>query len=582
MRKFLNLKDITEIISRINNSGDTLSLLNSIIDITREALDCEGCSLLLYDPNEENLKFFIARGAKSTSLISLEVPKGRGIAGYVLESKKAVIVNDAENDPRIYREIDREVDYITKKLMASPMITRNETVGVLEAVNPINNEDFSNDDLDILCFLSEIASTAIYNRQLFESQNSRIKEINGLYLISKQLTEADSLEEFVKISGTCIAEILEIESLSFFIKKDDNSNWQHVFNLGLSIPEESYLEQIDKSIEIKNLMKTGKPIQLNVDNFEVGFHESKSQHNKTNTLIPVYFQDEMRGILSVKDKKNEKEIEKHDLKLLMIFVNHITEMYRAMIAKEEREKLDQIRRDLLLAGKIQKYSLVEVPEVLQGMKLAMSYYSCKEIGGDFYDIVHHSSTLLSFVIADVSGKGIPAALFMEFSKTILSTELSRNIGPGLSLKVSHQTLQNKFNPSMHVEVMVVQVDTLRKKFRYASAGHNRQIYYNSRKDKIEVLRAKGIPLGSKINFYDFETKEINFSNDDFIVLYTDGITECMNDKKDMFGEERLIHLIYKNKSESPEFIKNQIETHINEHRGDLDLNDDYTIFIIKF
>lgn len=581
MRKFLKLSEITEIISRINNSGDIYSLLNSIIDITREALQCEGCSLLLYDANEENLKFYIARGAKSNSLVSLEVPKGRGIAGYVLETRKALIVNDAGSDPRVYREIDKEIDYTTKKLMASPMITRQNIVGVIEAVNPINDVDFNPEDLDVLCFLSEIASTAIYNRHLIESQNSRIKEINGLYLISKQLTEAESFEDFVRISGTCIAEILETERLSFFIKTNKNSGWELVFNLGLPIPGDKYLVEMDENKEVIKMFETGTAIQLNAPFFDKELEQEKSL-KKSYTFIPVFFDNEMKGILSVIDKKYDKEIEKHDLKLLMILVNHITEVYRAMIAKEEREKLNQIQRDLSLAGKIQKYSLVEVPTYLQGLTLAMSYYSSREIGGDFYDIIHHSSTLLSFVIADVSGKGIPAALFMEFSKTILSTELSKNIGPGLSLKVSHQILQNKFNPSMHVEVMVVQVDTLRGKIRYASAGHNRQLFYNSKTDKIEILRARGIPLGSKINFYDFETKDISFSKNDIIILYTDGITECMNEEREMYGEERLIELFIKNKNETPETIKNEIEKGINAHRGSLEFNDDYTIFIIKF
>jgi serine phosphatase RsbU (regulator of sigma subunit) len=129
--------------------------------------------------------------------------------------------------------------------------------------------------------------------------------------------------------------------------------------------------------------------------------------------------------------------------------------------------------------------------------------------------------------------------------------------------------------------MIIQVDLALKIIRYASAGHNRQLYYDSKKNEIELLKAKGVPLGSKLKFSDFELVEKPFSEGDLIVLYTDGITECINSKREMFGEDRLVSIVIEECKSKPETIKNKIVTSIDEFRKNIDLPDDYTILIIR-
>ncbi len=583
MKRILKLEDLTRIVSRINNSEDITSLLNSIIETTKNALNCEGCSLLLYDKEEENLVFYVARGEKSDELLSLHVPRGKGVAGMVMENRVPIIINSAETDPRVYREIDNYINYTTKNIIAAPMITRGKLVGVIEGVNSLDEEKFTDEDLKIFIFLSEVAAMAIHNKQLLVSQETRIKEINGLFQVSQALKDAHDLENFMNIAGLCIADILEAERVSFFLKSNTVGKWKLIFNKGIPVPNEEYYLDENNSEIIKKIFITKEPLLVENTNHTEDLNVNHPERYKSKSFIsiPVFFRDEMRGILSVTDKKNKKSFEKHDLKLLMILVSQITEVYKSMIAREEKEKYIALQRDLNIAGKIQKFSLAEIPEELQGMELAKSYVSSKEIGGDFYDIIQHRDDLYSFVIADVAGKGIPAALFMEFSKTILGAEIVKNISPSLSLKASHELLQKKFEPLMHVEVMIVQVDLALKVIRYASAGHNRQLYYDSKKNEIELLKAKGVPLGSKLKFSDFQLVEKPFTEGDLIVLYTDGITECINSKREMFGEDRLVSIVIEECKSKPETIKNKIVTSIDEFRENIDLPDDYTILIIR-
>jgi signal transduction protein with GAF and PtsI domain len=124
-RKQISFDRIFQITSIINSSQDLKSLLDTIMETIKDVLDTEGCSLLLYIKEEDCLIFHTSRGEKSDLLPSLKVPKGKGIAGLVLETLEPIIANDAESDPRIYREIDRSVGFVTRNLICVPMIGSN-------------------------------------------------------------------------------------------------------------------------------------------------------------------------------------------------------------------------------------------------------------------------------------------------------------------------------------------------------------------------------------------------------------------------------------------------------------------------
>ena len=136
-RKQISFDRIFQITSIINSSQDLKSLLDTIMETIKDVLDTEGCSLLLYIKEEDCLIFHTSRGEKSDLLPSLKVPKGKGIAGLVLETLEPIIANDAESDPRIYREIDRSVGFVTRNLICVPMIAQGDVQGVVEAVNTI-------------------------------------------------------------------------------------------------------------------------------------------------------------------------------------------------------------------------------------------------------------------------------------------------------------------------------------------------------------------------------------------------------------------------------------------------------------
>lgn len=582
MRKEFTLNQFASLVASINTEQNLDSLLNRIIALTKDALDCEGCSLLLYNKEEDCLEFHVSQGNKSERLISLKVPKGQGLAGYIMKTLEPVLVNDAQLDERLYKAIDETVGFQTRNLIGVPMLARGNFIGVLEAVNTNDKRDFEQKDIELLQHISEISAIAIHNRFLYNELEERFYEINALLKISQSLSQVRDLSEFLNACGEAISEFLGISRISF-ITQSSQGKWKIRYAKGIPFSEQEIV--IDGSSRILSQVISGKkPILVeNIKKEELEkfpFHENY----KTKSFIsfPVIWNDHIVGILNLTDKWNQKSFTKNDLKIIKIITNYMLEVYQTLMAKLENERYQQLQRDLDTARKFQLYSLSKIPSRIEDMEIAIYYESCNEIGGDFYDIVYNKNGVHTFSIGDVSGKGITSALFMELAKTVLHNEISRNQSLKLAILNAHRILQEALDKKMMVEVMSVQVNSKKRIFNYVSAGHNRQFYYNAKEKNLELLRGRGIPLGSKLSIVEFEEKSIPYNSGDILLLYTDGITEERNKHGEIFGEERLINLFLKNILKQPKEILSTLLEEAEHFRGYQKISDDYSLLLIKF
>ncbi|MDX1960772.1 MAG: SpoIIE family protein phosphatase [Leptospiraceae bacterium] len=581
MKKNLTLEELARIVAKINTSEDIMSLLDYIIETTIMILDTEGCSLLLYKKEDDSLEFYVSRGEKSESLLSLHVPRGKGIAGYVMETRESIIVNDAQNDPRLYKDIDAKVGYTTKNLVCVPMLSRGEFIGVIETVNSLDRDYFDESDLATLTNIAEISAVAIQNRFLLDELENRLKEINGLFQISARIKEIKEPKEFFMEAGKSFCEVLGVERVSFAYYSRNTSEWRLAFSIGLPFQEKTFSLKSSSPV-FKRVIEEGEPLLVeNTQKENIEFPNSENYKTKSFLCIPIKQEGEVIGIVSLTDKVNRKQFNKNDQKLAGILVHHVTESFNSMNQRVQRENHELLKRDLSIASQIQQYSLPELPETLNGLQLTSSYQASREIGGDFYDLIYHNDHIFTFLIADVAGKGISAALYMEYSKTVLSSEINKNNNLNDAFEECHKQFRKKFTSRVHVEVMAVKIDTKKRIFRFASGGHNRQLFFSKEKNDFILLRTKGIPIGSNFQNPNFSEEEMSYKIGDMIILYTDGITEAKNKSNQMFGEERLMTIVKINQNKPVAEISNKIKKSVEVFTGTTELEDDTTLVIIR-
>ncbi len=577
----LTLGLISEITSKINSMEDLQSLLTTIIDTTKRVLNTDGCSLLLYDKDEDCLVFNVTAGDKKEILSKLKVPRGKGIAGIVLESLKPEIVNDATNDIRIYKNIDDQAGFKTINLICVPMLANGEVQGVLEAVNSNDRRDFTEKDIKVLRYLSDLAAISIRNRKLIDALEARANELNTLFQISQSLSNIIDLNQFLESTVKSITAIMKAEKVGILFQGSDSKGYDYINFHGFpeSIQDlKTGTGPLDRILE--SVRNVGQTVTLQPNSSSVAEGISKLGFFKKHLIVlPIQRNRETLGILLVADQIDRTSFDEGEIRILSTISNQIAEAFTTLIVKDQSEKLKYIQRDLQVAAQIQKNSLPIIPDSYGELEFSAYYKASRDIGGDFYDLVIHSPTEISVMIADVSGKGTPAALFMELSKTILSSEVSRISSPSEALARTNHILQEKSTFVLFVTVMLVRINTVAKTLTYATAGHNRQFLYRKKQKDISLLSGKGTPLG--IGKTDFSEHTVDYEPGDYLILYTDGVTEVMNPKEELYEEERFIEDLLKMKEDSPKEIQAKIVEITNEFQGTAEQHDDYTLFIIK-
>lgn len=269
---------------------------------------------------------------------------------------------------------------------------------------------------------------------------------------------------------------------------------------------------------------------------------------------------------------------------IFIFAYMISNRIREKETKEERDKyydeLEEKKYELKIAYKIQKSFLPDsIPEI-KGFQLSALNIPAKEVGGDFYDFIPISDDKMGIVIADVSGKSVPAALFMALSRTVVRAKAKGNPQVAEVIREANKMIAEDSKTSMFVTFFYGILDEKEKNLKYVNAGHNPPLYFNDHGDDLFMLKARGMALGV-MEEISLEEKEITLDKGDVVVFYTDGITEAMNKDKQLFGEERLLEEIKRNHHLSAEEITEKIQNSVLEFCGKEPQFDDITLVVLK-
>ncbi len=205
------------------------------------------------------------------------------------------------------------------------------------------------------------------------------------------------------------------------------------------------------------------------------------------------------------------------------------------------------------------------------------------VGGDFFDFFMLDDNKYAVLMADISGKGIPAALFMGAARNIIRAQSKINNTPAALLKNSNDLIFQESEFGMFVTLFYAIVDPSNNLITYASAGHNNQILIKKKEKKAIKLQARGKPLGM-FNDIEFTEKIVLYEPGDILLLFTDGVVELMGDDDlDIeIGEKKLSKKAFKMSDSDPWEIINHFKQELHTSTIKDEFKDDFTLFVIKF
>lgn len=260
-------------------------------------------------------------------------------------------------------------------------------------------------------------------------------------------------------------------------------------------------------------------------------------------------------------------------------VSHLTNLIES---EKTKGKLEGILYELNVASEIQQSILPRDFIKDENIDLYAKMTAAKEIGGDFYDFfwIDDEKTKLAVIIADVSGKGVPAALFMTVSRTLIRANASTNLTTGQTFTNANKTLERDNTNMMFVTAFYGILDTKQGTLTYTNAGHNPPQLV--RKDKVESMTEKhGMALGV-MGDQTYEQNTIELEPNDLLFLYTDGVTEAEKQDGQFFEETKLVEDLESNRGLAASEIINTIGTSVIDFAAGWPQSDDITMLALRF
>jgi len=409
----------------------------------------------------------------------------------------------------------------------------------------------------------------------------------SLLLFSEELPYLDNMRKVIEKIGNSVKETMGIDNLNVWFKdKDYYKILQSEFEADKGNEKVIHKgENFDEAFSA--LFKKDKEPKLLNDVYlmELKLSEEQKEIIKKENLvlsIPIYIKGSLIGAMNFGQKPSGKAYSEEDIDLLKTLASQAAISFENSRLQQEKISKQKIEEELQIARKIQMGLLPQSIDSIAGVEVSGFYNPAKLIGGDFYDIIKLSDKRMLIVVADVSGKGIPAALYMSKVQAMIQFAATIFNSPKEILIEVNKLIHKKIDKKSFITAIIALFDLDTMTVKICRAGHNPVIY--STNGVFNILKSNGMGLGleSEKHFEShLDETEIKIKEDNMFVFYSDGLTEAMNKSRDEFGTDNVLDILNDNRQHTCSVIQKEIINSVNTFRGLAEQNDDITLVITK-
>ncbi len=324
-------------------------------------------------------------------------------------------------------------------------------------------------------------------------------------------------------------------------------------------------------------VKTGQGVIVSDVTTDPRYMNARDE-TRSEMVAPIRIGSEVIGAFNLESDEPDA-YEQEDMELLTAFAAQAAVAIERTQLHEEVLEKRRLEGEVIIGQRIQRTFLPERNPEVPHFDIAGANYSSELVGGDYYDYIRIADQHLGIVIGDVSGKGIAAALIMASFRASLIAEIRNNYAIRTVFAKVNKLLWESVEPDRFVTAIYGVLDLQNRRLTYVNAGHNPALLYRTEADRFELLDATG-PLLGTFEAATFKERQVEIPAGDLLVLYTDGVTEAMNQAGELFGEERLRDVIRARKQETAATVVRGIWETVRAYRAG-EQDDDLTIVAVK-
>lgn len=570
-RKLVEIQSLFELSKTLNSSLNLKSILDTLLFTPMGRMMITQGAVLLNNGQDNQFTITAVKGIPNKNIHTI------------------VSIPQQIHDPRMLEEISHfdSLAYLQElglKLIC-PILSNNKAIGYILLGGKITKLAFTPDECEYLASFANLAAPSIENskyiRELQSVNNEldkKVQHLKTIFDIGKELNTTFDPDKIVSILVYGIMGEMMTQKVAV-VECGKSSKSRYLICKGFHQQENLSDQIFSKTFKIlKSGQKALRAEELG--NKELIAHFAK---NEVKILVPMFRQDDLAGCILIGERLNKADYRDDELEFLSTLGNAaMISLENAYLFLEILEK-QRLEEELSIAREIQRKLLPAAPPQVAGYEFAGMNNSHSQVGGDYFDYIQISQDKWAITIADVSGKGVPAALLMANIQASLHAMIHAEWT--LSEKVAriNNIIHANTNMDKFITFFVAIIDTTKNELTYVNAGHNPPMLFpkGDVTEKVRLLEAGGLILGMLKNM-PYEQETIALHAGDLLILFTDGVSEAMNENDEEFEEFRIEETVRKHIDKPVEQLMYCLEEDVKKFSGTAPQSDDITMLTMRF
>jgi sigma-B regulation protein RsbU (phosphoserine phosphatase) len=499
---------------------------------------------------------------------------------FNLKSSKGISQEDLDRFPFLSSKEDflnnnslKSFMYESRLLAVERIKSSDECLGFICLGEKLNQSPYTEDDREFLRTILNISSTAIQNSKVLgeltkvnRALDSRIQRLSSLFELSKEFGLVNESSKVARLLVYSVIGQFLVYRFAVVTFQDDNINF---------LESKINNDDLGKAISEFKLQNLSSP--LTKENIQDKFTELDEL--KIDLVVPMQIQGKTKGLIFLGKRVNNQPYSKDDIEFISSVGSlAIISLENQRLFLEELEK-QKIEEELEIARDIQNNLLPRKTPSFSHFDISAANISSRQVGGDYYDIIPLDNNNFCIVIADVVGKGVPAALLMANLQAFLKVICKQGMQLHEATELINDLVSENITDGKFITFFWALLNDEGMSINYVNAGHNPPLLI--RNDEIRKLNKGGMILGVMKTISPYDSELIYLQKDDVIVLFTDGISEARNINDEEFSDERLEKLILQLSNKSAKEILSSIQKEVKNFAYGTVQSDDITLMVLK-
>jgi sigma-B regulation protein RsbU (phosphoserine phosphatase) len=477
--------------------------------------------------------------------------------------------------------------------IAAPLRVGNQPVGVLTLAHSMPGR-YGHEAHNMVTTFASYAAVAIENARLYDAAQEQAYASAALLQVAQAVVSLNDLDEMLGSIIRIMPILVGIERVALFLWDAEREVFLASQEYGFSEAEEALLIEREITpggfplldmVRLENRLVTHplKP-KAKVKSWMKINPEAQNEaaigiDDRLLIALPLSIKNDIYGALLVEEADDARRFRARRIEIMTGIAQQVAMAIQNDHLQQEMVVRERLETEVQLARQIQQTFIPQFLPEPAGWQLAARWRTARQVGGDFYDVFELPNHKLGLFIADVADKGVPAALFMALTRTLVRAAVIETDSPAEALSRVNDLLLPDTQQGMFVTAVYAVLDIDRGEFTFVNAGHNPPIWVKH-SGEMEKLTRTGVALGV-VEQPSMNQRTIVLESGDLVLLYTDGLTEAFSADGEFYGDARLLDRLKSMQAETAEEVLVAVESHLNEFTDPMPPADDMTMLVVR-